>query len=110
MPAVWALYGGVDPTELDELQAVASPLPRNITRNGTCLTSAKYKLPFTDMPFSAQSSPLSSSAIQPTDQNRLTIEATQPAAVSFGEQIRMPARATAIVCGHTALPATRSAT
>lgn len=45
MPAVWALYGGVDPNQLDELQAVSSPLPQNITRDGTHLTSAKGELP-----------------------------------------------------------------
>ena len=45
MPAVWALYGGVDPTQLDELQAVSSPLPQNITRDGTHLIIVKGELP-----------------------------------------------------------------
>lgn len=109
MPAVWALYGGVDPTQLEELQAVSSPLPQNITRDGTYLASAKENFQVTDIPSSAQSSPLSSSAIQPTDRNRLTTEATQPAVAYSGEQIRMSARATVIAYGRTVLPVILSA-
>lgn len=49
MPAVWALYGGVDPTRLEELQAVSSPLPRNITSNGTYPNSAEEQSRITDI-------------------------------------------------------------
>jgi len=64
----------------------------------------------TDMPLSAQSSPLSSSVIQHTDQNRLTIEATPPVAAYSGELTPISVGVTTIAYGRTALSATRSAT